>query len=148
MFSCWGMIAYDYKGPLIFYNYTELGLGRNEKEREVKFGGPMTQERYCAEILPFVKAQKERYETGGGTSKKQRRHFIFQEDGDGSHGNASAENPAREMKDAMNLDYIDDWPPHSPDLNLIENVWRIIKSRVKKHKAKTAEELRAAIEKE
>ena len=48
----------------------------------------------------------------------------------------------------MDLDYIDDWPVNSPDLNPIENVWRILKSRVKKHHPTTDKALRKAIEKE
>ena len=75
-------------------------------------------------------------------------HFIFQEDNDGSHGTRSFENVARMAKDLMELDYIDDHPPNSPDLNPIENVWRILKSRVKMHFPKTPAELRKAIEEE
>ena len=37
------------------------------------------------------------------------------------------------VKDLIELDYIDNYPPNSLDLNLIENVWRILKSRVKLH---------------
>lgn len=48
----------------------------------------------------------------------------------------------------MKLDYIDDWPVNSPDLNLIENVWRILKSRVKLYHVIDHKQLRKAIEKE
>ncbi len=72
-------------------------------------------------------------------------HFIFQEDNDGSHGTRSKENITRYTKDEMELDFIDDWPANLPDLNPIKNIWRILKSRVKLHKATTYQELEDAL---
>ena len=43
---------------------------------------------------------------------------------------------------------MDDWPLNSLDLNLIENVWRILKPPVKLHHSMTHQQLRRAIEKE
>ena len=99
----------------------------------------MTQKRYAADILPIVEARMKECAT-------QKQQFIFQEDNDGSHGTRSQENIARMKKDEMELGYIDDWPPNSPDLNPIENVWRILKSRVKLRRAASLQELRKAIE--
>ncbi len=72
--------------------------------------------------------------------------MVFQEDNDGGHGSGSEENVARYYKDRWNIDYIDNWPPQSPDLNPIENIWRILKQRVKSHRPRTSQELRKAIE--
>ena len=74
--------------------------------------------------------------------------MIFQEDNDGSHGTRTCENSCAWAKDEMDLDYIQDWPPNSPDLNPIENVWRILKARVKLHRSMTHQQLRSAIQKE
>jgi hypothetical protein len=41
-----------------------------------------------------------------------------------------------------------DFPPYSPDLNPIENVWTILVSRVDKHNATTEEQLKNAITRE
>jgi len=41
-----------------------------------------------------------------------------------------------------------DFPPYSPDLNPIENVWAHLKRRVEKHRPRTADELEAAIREE
>ena len=142
------MIGWNFKSKLVFYAYVEEMdkefKNGNKRTQNVKTGGAMTQERYASDILPLVHARKidvELNKINGG-------HFIFQEDNDGSHGTRSYENIARMTKDEMELDFIEDHPPNSPDLNPIENVWRILKSRVKLHHCKTHQELRNAIEEE
>ena len=110
----------------------------NIRQQKQKFGGPMTQERYANEILPIVARRKGLLEIKG-------EEMIFQEDNDGSHGTRSSENCCVYAKDGMELDYIDDWPANSPDLNPIENVWRILKSRVKLHHSMNHKQLRKAI---
>ena len=52
------------------------------------------------------------------------------------------ENPALMAKIRINLDWVENWPPQSLDLNPIENVWRILKQRVKRRKPTTKEELK------
>jgi len=41
-----------------------------------------------------------------------------------------------------------DWPPQSPDINIIENIWSILKAKVQKRSPKSENELWAAIEQE
>ena len=135
-FHCWAMIAWNYKGPLIFYDMREQ---RNKEGK--KGGGNITMEEYTTHLLPYVVTRKKEVESQG-------RHFIFQEDNDGGHGTRSQENPARFYKVLHNIDFIDDWPPNSPDLSPIESVWRILKQRVKTHKAMSKEQLQEAIQQE
>ncbi len=142
-FSVWAMVAVGFKSKLVFYQYTEEVdkeyKNGNVRKQNVKFGGPMTQERYVQEILPIVRRRKDyldRLDEG----------MIFQEDNDGSHGTRTLDNCCRWAKADMDLDYIDDWPANSPDLNPIENVWRILKSRVKLHHSMSHQQLRKAIE--
>ena len=43
---------------------------------------------------------------------------------------------------------VSSWPSLSPDLNIIENMWAILKRRVRKHHATSIQALRRAIEEE
>jgi hypothetical protein len=43
---------------------------------------------------------------------------------------------------------LSDWPPQSPDINIIENLWSILKSKVDKRSPKSTSELWKAVEEE
>ncbi len=121
----WAAIGYNFKSKLIFYGIFEGDLTKSN----------MTLGVYCDKILPYVISIRDQYGEEG-------REMVFQEDGDRGHGNALESNICRMYKNEHSLNYWDDWPPNSPDLSPIENIWRIIKQRVKQHRPKDAEELR------
>lgn len=123
----WACIGWNFKSKLIFY-----GLDENESRN-------MTQELYVKKILPVVKEYRDQAVAKG-------QGFIFQEDNDSGHGTRSEENRVKLYKDQIDLDYIDDWPAFSPDLSPIENIWRILKQRVRQHCPRTKEDLKRAIE--
>jgi transposase len=68
---------------------------------------------------------------------------IFQQDGDSKHTATVTKKWLKEN----NITLLD-WPPNSPDLNPIENIWQIIKDRLTQREPKNIEELRRYIKEE
>jgi hypothetical protein len=68
--------------------------------------------------------------------------WIFQQDNARPH---VAKATIAELVD-KNITLLRDWPPYSPDLNIIENLWAIMKFRVQKQSPKNLLDLRKIIE--
>lgn len=66
--------------------------------------------------------------------------FILQDDNDPKHRSKLVTN----WKKENNIKYID-WPSNSPDLNPIENIWALLKHKIKKIYVKNITELKETI---
>ncbi len=147
------MVSWNYKSDLVFYGCDDKEAEKSQKRVEKAkkkgeqppkddlkkcSGGKLTHRRYIDEILvPHVESRHTACREGGGS-------FILQEDNDSSHGTASTRNPVRVYKEGIDLHYYAN-PPQSPDFNPIENVWRMLKQRVKLHRCTTKAQLKRAI---
>lgn len=72
--------------------------------------------------------------------------YHIQQDNDPTHSKASAA-AIKEWNSRHNssVSIIPNWPPNSPDLNLIENVWAIVDSRVKQEGCSSFEEFQETV---
>ena len=124
-FTVWGAIGWNWKSHLIILE----GSGPR---------GGFTQDDYIHQVLEpevarfFEEKNKEGYE------------LTMYEDGNRAHGCHREDSPASQAKRRLGIRSIAS-PPSSPDFNIIENVWRIIKSRLKRRVFTRKEDLKRAV---
>jgi transposase len=109
----WAVIGYNYKSPLYFISYEGEGRGFN-------------QQKYTDQIL--LGPLKELFEQPGD--------FFCVEDNSKVHGKTDTKRN-RGLCNAVRVEchiYSINWPPGSPDLNPIENIWRVLKQRLRNRK--------------
>lgn len=71
--------------------------------------------------------------------------WVLQQDNDPSHKVASASILDWNTSHASSVSLLGQWPPNSPDLNPIENVWSYVQAKVDKMGCKTFEEFKEAV---
>jgi transposase len=74
--------------------------------------------------------------------------WILQQDNDPAHKLAPEIVRQYNQRYGCSVSVLPNWPPSSPDLSLIENVWSILQSRLDSHGCKTFADFKAALVKE
>jgi hypothetical protein len=80
------------------------------------------------------------FSQGGGQAS-----WVLQQDNDPAHKLASTHLKAWNSKHGSSVSLMQNWPPNSPDLNPIENVWGWMEAKINKLGCNTWSEFRAAV---
>lgn len=127
----WGAIGYNFKSSLVFFPKVEV-----DDEGKVK-GWRLDSLRYRQRVLPRLLRDLH-------ATKKPLSSWTFMQDGAKCH----TANKTKDYLDRKGLELLPNWPPHSPDLNPIENLWKSLKERVAARTPTTQDELLAAVQDE
>lgn len=117
----WGTVGYGWKGPLVVFPSKKSVDGELRTFR-------LDAAAYIRRCLSTV------------VVKLRDEGRLFQQDGARSH----AAKTVTQYLQRKQVNFIDDWPPYSPEMNAIERVWKELHERVGKRTPQTQEELVAA----
>lgn len=117
------------------------GLKTKYKNKKGKDAKNITSEEYETvmkeTLLPGGRAL---FSQGGGHAM-----WVFQQDNDPAHKPASNHLKTWNNNHGSSVQILQNWPPNSPDLNPIENVWGWMEAKVNELGCKTWAEYRAAV---
>ena len=104
----WGWFCGNQRGPLIFWDKSTMGPR-------------ITAKRYCDHILPHLER------VWLEVSRQTEDDVYILQDGASVH---TAKYTSQLLREKGLFNYLFPWVSKSPDLNLIEGVWRLIKARI------------------
>lgn len=139
-----GVPKYQKKSVEVWAGITYFGVTKLyfiERTTKNKEKEKFTAGRFLDEILrPALKEIQEIFATNGVND------WVFQQDGDSKHTAAVVQGFLQKNTPAfINKE---EWPPNSPDLNLIENLWKCTVDKLKSRHPQTLESFKRMLQKE
>lgn len=117
----WATAGFGWKGPLVVFPSKKMVDGERRQFR-------LDAAAYVRRCLSTVAADL------------KRENRLFQHDGARSHAASSV----KAYLGRKGVEYIDDWPPYTPEWNAIERIWKELHALVGKRTPRSQEELIAA----
>lgn len=137
----WAMIGYNYKSPLIWVEFDDEKDVYDKKQKMWK-KVPFVRTRLNGDL--YIKHILKHPQIAARLKKKD---VIFMQDGASSHKCVKTKDYLRKLKIA----FLDNWPAASPDMNPIEQLWKVLNERITQNSLKVPssnEELRRRAEEE
>ena len=113
----WGSIGWNFKSSLVFIDGS---IDANTYIEKIIFGSD------------FIEKADALWGIG---------HWLFQQDNAPAH----RAHETIEVLHELGISILENWPPYSPDLNIIEVVWAIMEARIEVLMPKTLEDLKRSI---
>jgi len=126
----WAACGIGYKSEIILFPQHNVEEdGRKKEKLSYRLNADSYVRKCLSKVAPALSAQRR----------------IFQQDNASPHGRGSENSRAHLYLKKKGIEVLLKWPPHSPDLNMIEYVWPILNKRISALRPTNLEELKRAI---
>ena len=143
-FQVFAAVGWNYKSPLILFPKWRIEVTEKQDHRykvptftrrETKKAFTITKDEYMERSLDSIRDGLKEHQVY--LKKMNKGSLLFQEDGARAH----VAHDVRDWFEEENINRLPNWPPYSPDLNMIEKVWKLLHAAIGKRCPETEEEL-------